>query len=675
MLRDRIINSGAAIIESVRGRSLQILAAASNYIRCYQGGVLLGRSSAGEGMSEEITIGANLTLVGGVLSATGGGGGVNAITSATTSDGTAFLNLSGVELRTQNINAPPGSSNVVVIQNDNNSDASLSYPAPTGGIGTLCCSLNTDGTTDRLQFGSGGHYSSFSADSIVIGVLEKSRWRTAIECASATHTHGSLTDDGKIGTIAELPLITSTGGLVVAGAWGTTSGTFCQGDDARLSDQREPLSHGHVSADISDSQAIYPGGWVGRLQQLSATVEITGVIGSGSYGPAVPPVLVFTGIGAQGYPEFSGADGENTWQLVVDPVTVFWQLVHNGYDVGIPYQSVWLSADSNITPPATGYVAQGDAVGDPTVTLQAGLAHALHNSRISGAVSFASGADAAFRVALGATSTGNALFTAADAAAARTAIGATSTGLALITSANAAAAATATGGGTAGIAVFGATAHTGAGSTRKLMGLDTTDSPVFTSVGIGATGLSNGAGTSFVISPVAGTNLGISPTVFYTQHGGATVFGTTATTIYGASVEKSGIFGWSDFAGSHGSTRVKANISMLSDGVLQIGTNAKNFGGDVKLRSILPDRTDIAAGTTTSPTINKAAGSVNLAAAATSLVVTNSLVTTASRVLATVHGSDTTFKTARTTSAAGSFTIIPDSPPTAETNVSFFVLS
>jgi hypothetical protein len=36
---------------------------------------LLGRSTAGTGVAEEITIGSNLSLSGGVLSATGGGGG------------------------------------------------------------------------------------------------------------------------------------------------------------------------------------------------------------------------------------------------------------------------------------------------------------------------------------------------------------------------------------------------------------------------------------------------------------------------------------------------------------------------------------------------------------------------------------------------------------------------
>ena len=42
----------------------------------------------------------------------------------------------------------------------------------------------------------------------------------------------------KAGTAATKPLITGTGGLVTAGSFGTAVGTFCQGNDSRLSDAR-----------------------------------------------------------------------------------------------------------------------------------------------------------------------------------------------------------------------------------------------------------------------------------------------------------------------------------------------------------------------------------------------------------------------------------------------------
>lgn len=70
--------------------------------------------------------------------------------------------------------------------------------------------------------------------------------------ASATHTHGNITNDGKVGTTANLPLITGTGGVVQAGSFGNQANTFCEGNDSRLSDARTPVAHTHVTADVTD---------------------------------------------------------------------------------------------------------------------------------------------------------------------------------------------------------------------------------------------------------------------------------------------------------------------------------------------------------------------------------------------------------------------------------------
>ena len=87
------------------------------------------------------------------------------------------------------------------------------------------------------------------------------------------------------------------------------------------------------------------------------------------------------------------------------------------------------------------------------------------------------------------------------------------------------------------------------------------------------------------------------------------------------------------------------------------------------------NRTITAGGTTGAQTINKMQGSVNFAAAATSLVVTNSLVTANSTIILTVASNDTTMKSAAYVAASGSFTIYPDAAPTAETRVNFLVLN
>ena len=68
----------------------------------------------------------------------------------------------------------------------------------------------------------------------------------------SSHTHGNLTNDGKIGTTANVPLITGTGGVVQAGSFGNSANTFCEGNDSRLSDARTPVAHTHGKADITD---------------------------------------------------------------------------------------------------------------------------------------------------------------------------------------------------------------------------------------------------------------------------------------------------------------------------------------------------------------------------------------------------------------------------------------
>ena len=68
----------------------------------------------------------------------------------------------------------------------------------------------------------------------------------------ASHTHGNITNDGKVGTTANKPLITGTGGVVQAGSFGNSANTFCEGNDSRLSDAWTPVAHTHGKADITD---------------------------------------------------------------------------------------------------------------------------------------------------------------------------------------------------------------------------------------------------------------------------------------------------------------------------------------------------------------------------------------------------------------------------------------
>jgi len=100
------------------------------------------------------------------------------------------------------------------------------------------------------------------------------------------------------------------------------------------------------------------------------------------------------------------------------------------------------------------------------------------------------------------------------------------------------------------------------------------------------------------------------------------------------------------------------------------GTAPNYFAGDLQL-----GKTVTAAGTTGAQTINKTAGTVNFAAAATSLVVTNSLVTANSIVICTVGTNDATLKSVCAVAGAGSITLTANAAATAETRVNFLVIN
>ena len=91
--------------------------------------------------------------------------------------------------------------------------------------------------------------------------------------------------------------------------------------------------------------------------------------------------------------------------------------------------------------------------------------------------------------------------------------------------------------------------------------------------------------------------------------------------------------------------------------------------------SITLDRTNTAGGTTGNQTINKMAGSVNFAIAATAITVTNSLVSTTSNIIAVAQTNDATGYVKNVVPGAGSFVINLVAGATAETRVAFWVFN
>lgn len=104
-------------------------------------------------------------------------------------------------------------------------------------------------------------------------------------------------------------------------------------------------------------------------------------------------------------------------------------------------------------------------------------------------------------------------------------------------------------------------------------------------------------------------------------------------------------------------------------------TGVASFTSDVAtfLTNVALSKTITAPGTTGAQTINKTTGRVNFAAAATSLVVTNSLVTPNSIITCNIATADATAADVKAVAGTGSFTIYLGAAGTAETAVEFRV--
>lgn len=123
--------------------------------------------------------------------------------------------------------------------------------------------------------------------------------------ASSSHTHGNLTNDGKvgsnanyfvytttggaitskqkignittsgaIGSTANKPIITTTSGALTTGSFGTSANSFCEGNDSRLSDARTPTSHNQASSTITDTNTYsHIGNSSGTQESINSAIN------------------------------------------------------------------------------------------------------------------------------------------------------------------------------------------------------------------------------------------------------------------------------------------------------------------------------------------------------------------------------------------------------------------
>lgn len=103
--------------------------------------------------------------------------------------------------------------------------------------------------------------------------------------ANSFHAHGNITNEGAIGSTANLPLITGASGVVTVGSFGTTANTFCAGNDSRLSDARTPTAHTQAASTITGNfpglTSVVAGGSVSLWQNNGyGVVSIGDVLGN-----------------------------------------------------------------------------------------------------------------------------------------------------------------------------------------------------------------------------------------------------------------------------------------------------------------------------------------------------------------------------------------------------------
>jgi hypothetical protein len=182
-------------------------------------------------------------------------------------------------------NLPSTVSASVSVENPSPGTYKLDFKIPRGDPGTRGSLIFNVNTVNDLPPGVSWEGNTLRVNDLFIvnttggiyRITQTSPWEAPAliySAAASDHAHGNITNAGAIGGTSGLPIITTTSGVLTTGSFGTTPGTFAQGNDSRLSDARTPLSHTHGN--------ITNGGAIGTTSDQVVVTGTSGVLTTAS---------------------------------------------------------------------------------------------------------------------------------------------------------------------------------------------------------------------------------------------------------------------------------------------------------------------------------------------------------------------------------------------------------
>jgi hypothetical protein len=157
-------------------------------------------------------------------------------------------------------------------------------------------------------------------------------------------------------------------------------------------------------------------------------------------------------------------------------------------------------------------------------------------------------------------------------------------------------------------------------------------------------------------------------TVFADQ--GSVDYTINASTFQNVSV----VAGYAQTAGTFSSTGTGAKTLTSTTANVTLGATTTGLTTLTRLDTFTVISTD-SSGTPGNATINNLSGRAAFAAAASTVVITNSKVTATSKVFVSLAGGDATLTSVRVTPAAGSFTVTGNAAATGTKNFDFLVVN